>query len=223
MIAWPAWLLFAGMVISLQHLAAAHDLFTAYIQHRVLLTVGAGYSDVEIDLTFFEEWSAHERAAMDADANGRITRGEVESYVKKRAPELARQVKLRVAGHELALVPLYAPEVDLLGNDQAGPAHHRLRLFFFVPTPTALHAGDEIVIEDRLWPPAKALGMLQAEGRDGCSLESGRTSDPGLAPARADEARLFKARCLKPPKVKADKPAVSRAKPSSTASDPPSY
>ncbi len=223
MIAWPARLLFAGMVISMQHLAAAHELFTAYIQHRVSLTVGARYSDVEVDLTFFEEWSAHERAAMDADTNGRITRAEVESYVMKLAPELARQVQLRVAQHELPLVLLYAPEVDLLGNDQTGPAHHRLRLFFFVSTPTALRAEDEIVIEDRLWPAAKALGMLQVEGRDGCSLEAGKTSDPGFAPARADEARLFKARCLKPPKAKADMPVLSRAKPSSTASDPPSH
>lgn len=60
--AWPAWLLCAGIIISLQHLATAHDLFAAYIQHRVLLTVGARYSDLEVDLTFFEEWSARERA-----------------------------------------------------------------------------------------------------------------------------------------------------------------
>lgn len=222
-ITWPAWLLVAGVAISLHHRAAAHDLFTAYIQHRVSLTVGARYSDVEIDLTFFEEWSARERAVMDADANGRITRAEVESYLKERAPELAREVKLRVAGHELALVPLFAPEVDLLGNDRTGPAHHRLRLFFFAPTPTPLHAADEIVIEDRLWPTANALGMLQVEGRDGCSLETGKTSDPGLASARADEARLFKARCLKPPKAKADEPAVSRANPNPTASHLPSH
>ena len=223
MIVWPGWLLFAGMVISLQHLAAAHDLFTAYIQHSVHLTVGARYSDLELDLTFFEDWSARERATMDADANGRITRAEVESYVKKLAPELARQVKLRVAGHELALVPLYAPEVDLLGNDQVGSAHHRLRLFFFVQTPTPLHADDEIVVEDRLWPAAKALGMLQAEGRDDCVLETGKTSDPGFAPARAGEARLFKVRCLKPPKAKSDIPVVSPDNPSRPASQPPTH
>jgi hypothetical protein len=211
MIAWPAWLLFVGMVISLQHFAAAHDLFAAYIQHSVLLTVGARYSDLEVNLTFFEGWSARERAAMDADGNGCITRFEVEAYVKKLAPELARQVKLRVAGQELALVPLYAPEVDLLGNNQTGPAHHRLRLFFFVPTPTPLHAKDEIVVEDRLWPAAKALGILQAEGCDDCALETRKTSDPSFAPARAGEARLFKARCLKPPKAKPDSQVVSGA------------
>ena len=79
MITWPTWLLFAGMAVSLQHRAAAHDLFAAYIQHSVRLTVGARYCDVEVDLTFFEEWSARERAAMDADANRRITRSEAEA------------------------------------------------------------------------------------------------------------------------------------------------
>jgi hypothetical protein len=37
---------------------------------------------------------------MNDDANGRITRPEVEAYVKKFAPELAGQVKLRVAGRD---------------------------------------------------------------------------------------------------------------------------
>jgi len=213
-------LLFAGLMIGLPHLAVAHDLFAAYIQHSVLLTVGTRYTDLEVDLTFFEEWSARERAAMDADANGRITRSEVESYVKQRAVELARQVKLRVAGHELALVPLYDPEVDLLGNDQVGPAHHRLRLFFFAPTPTPMHAGDEFVVEDRLWPAAKALGILQTEGSDNCAFEAGKTSDPAFAPARAGEARLFKARCLKPPKAKPDHPPVSSDHPKPNVSHP---
>ena len=63
MIARPSWLLFAVLVISPQHVATAHDLFTAYIQHSITLTVGARDTDLELDLTFFEEWSARERAA----------------------------------------------------------------------------------------------------------------------------------------------------------------
>jgi hypothetical protein len=221
LIAWLGWSVLAGVLISLPHLAAAHDLFTNYVQHSVHLTVGASYCDLELDLTFFEEWSTRERAAMDADGNGRITRSEVESYVKRLAPELARQVKLGVAGRELALVPLYAPEVDLLGSDRVGPAHHRLRLFFFVPTPTPLHADDEIVVEDLLWPEARALGVLEAEGRDDCVLEIGRASGTGLEPTRPGEARLFKVRCLKPPKAKPDLPVVSPAAPNRTTSHPP--
>jgi hypothetical protein len=208
---WRTGLVCAGLVISLQHMAAGHDLYAVYIQHNVSLTVGARYTDLELDLTFFEEWSGRERAAMDADADGRITRSEVETYAKKLAPELARQLKLCAAGQELALVPLYAPEVDLLGNDRVDQAHHRLRLYFFAPTPTLLHAGDEFVVEDRLWAAARTLETVQAEGRDGCTLEAGIADDPGFAPVRAGEARLFKIRCLKPPKAQADRPMASPA------------
>ena len=100
----------AGFAAGLPPPATAHDLFAAYVQHSVHLTVGARDVDLTMDLTFFEEWSARERLAMDTDANGRISRWEVEAYVKKLAPRISRQVKLRVAGHELALVPLYEPK-----------------------------------------------------------------------------------------------------------------
>lgn len=209
-------MLCACIAIGLQHRAEAHALFTAYIRHGILVTVGARHFDIEVDLTFFEEWSGRERAAMDSDADGTITRPEVESYVKKLAPDLARQIQLRVGGRELALAPLYAPEVDLLGNRQAGPAHHRLRLFFFAARPAPLRAGDEILIEDRLWPAAKALGFLQADGRDGCALEAVKIEDPGFAPLRAGEARRFKVRCLQPPV-----PEASSVYPTQSATIPP--
>jgi hypothetical protein len=200
-------LLLAGLELGWPQSATAHDLFTAYIQHSVHLAVGAKHVDLTLDLTFFEEWSARERLAMDADADGRITRAEIESYLKRLAPELAKQVKLRVASREVPLAPLYDPELDLLGNDKAIPGHHRLRLFFFAPTPATLRANDEFVIEDRLWPEAKMLATVVAEGRDGAALEAEQPSDPGLAPLRPGEAWLFKIRCLKPPETK---PATHR-------------
>lgn len=195
----PVRLFFAGIMIGLCHAVAAHDLFTNYVQHSAHLAAGARHLDLTLDLTFFEEWSARERQVMDADTNGRITRAELDSYLKQLAPRLTRQVKVRVAGAELPLVPLYDPEVDLLANDQTGPGHHRLRLFFFAPTPPTLRAGDEIVVEDSLWPGAKTLGTVQAEGRDGCLLTTEVTTAPGLPPPRSDQPRLFKVRCVKPP------------------------
>ena len=192
-------LMLAGFAASRPRAAVAHDLFTAYVQHGVHLTVGARNVDLTLDLTFFEEWSARERLVMDTDGNGRIARSEVEAYVKQLAPQVFRQVKLRVAGRELDLVPLYDPEIDLLANDKVGPGHHRLRLFFFAPTPPALRAGDEIVVEDSLWPLVKAIGTPQAEGHDGATVETREIGDPLLAPVRPDESRGFKFRCVKPP------------------------
>lgn len=191
----------------------AHNILSEFIQHGVQLTVSAPHVDVTVDLTFFEEWSVRERGAMDADGSGDITRVELENYLKRLAPQLARQVKLRVAGRELALVPLYEPEIDLLGDKQVGPAHHRLRLFFFAPTPE-LHAGDELVIESGLWPEAKALATPQSEGRDGCKLTTLISVDAGLTnPPSQGEKRLFKFRCQQPPspKAKPGNPPAARA------------
>ncbi len=213
-------LLLAGTVSGLRRDATAHDLFAAYVQHSVHLTVGAQYIDLTLDLTFFEEPSLRERVLMDTDANGHITRSELVSYARKLAPQLAEQVVLRVADQEAPLVPLYDPEIDLLGSDRVSLAHHRLRLFFFAPTPTALQAGADIVVEDLLWPETKALGTLQAEGRDGCALEAEKTSDPSFAPASKGEARLFKVRCLKPPTASASAPRPLHADATRAASKP---
>lgn len=196
---WLTWLVLAGLAAGSLRETSAHDLYTAYIQHRVYLSVGARHVDLTLDLTFFEEWSSRERRKMDANTNGLIARVEVERYLKKLALELVKQVRLLVAGHEVPLVSLYEPEVDLLGSDKASPGHHQLRLFLFAPTPPGLRAADDLVIEDRLWPEAKALGAVQAEGSDGCALEPEKPGDPGFAPARSGEARVFKVKCLKPP------------------------
>ena len=225
----PAGLLLAGLILGARLSAGAHDVLGTYIQHAVQLTVGARYIDVTLDLTFFEEWSASERKLMDADANGNITRAERADYLRKLAPQVAQQVKLRVAGRELPLVPLYDPEIDLLGSEQVGPAHHRLRLCFFAPTPAGMRAGAEFLIEDRLWPDAKALGTPQAEGRDGCRMTTEIFVETGLTPTRLDDAQRFNFRCVTPPaKVAPQKTSpfgtagkVSKFSPSSEQSKSP--
>jgi hypothetical protein len=188
-------------------------MLATFIQHNLHLTIGAQHLDVTVDLTFFEEWSARERKAMDADSSGDITRAELEAYLNKCAPQLARQMKLRVAGRELPLVPLYDPEVDLLADRKVGPAHHRLRLFYFAPTPE-LRPGDEIVIEDQLWPEAKAIATPQTEGRDGCKLAAVVAVDAGLTNPRAqEENRLLKYRCLQPPTPSGNSEKLTPARP----------
>jgi hypothetical protein len=183
-------------------LLMAHDTLGACVQHTVQLAVGAQHIDVRLDLTFFEQWSASERATMDADGNGAITRPEQEAYLKRIGAGLCKQVKLFVAGRELPLAPLYDPELDLLGNKRVGPAHHRLRLFFFVTTPAGLRAGEEIVVEDKLWPEAEMLATPRAEGRDGCRLATGLPTDAELLPGKAEPPRRIRFKCLQPPSTK---------------------
>ena len=196
-------------------------MLASYVQHTVNLAIGAQHIDVTLDLTFFEQWSASERAAMDADRNGAITRSEQEVYLKRIQAELRKQVKVFVAGRELPLAPLYNPEIDLLANSRVGPAHHRLRVFFFVTTPSGLRAGDEIVVEDGLWPQAKILATPRAEGRDGCRLAAGRPADAALVSRTADESRRITFKCLQPPSTKPAAQPEHRRGPVTTLSEPP--
>jgi hypothetical protein len=188
-----------GLWIASVTASRGHDLFTAYIQHRVAVAVGARHVDVTIQLTFFEDGSEQERTRMDANKDGRISRAEIEPYLKDVETDCTKAVKLRIVDKAAELSALYAPQLDLLGNDRVQRSHHQLTLRFFAPTPPRLTSGTELVVEDRLWPGFRALGTMQAEGRDGCRLEAVQFSDPVFAPARVDEAREFKARILAPP------------------------
>jgi hypothetical protein len=172
------------------------------VQHAIYLTAGAQHMDVALDLTFFEEWSKRECQAMDTDGNGAITRPEQEAYLKRIGADMCNQVKLLVARRELPLALLYSPEIELLANNRVGPAHHRLRLFFFVTTPATLRPGDEIILEDALWPQAKPLATIAVEGQDGFVLKAVDAKTPAFPPARPGEARVFKAQCQKAPAIK---------------------
>ncbi len=199
------WVLFllAWLAVGSQSPVGAHEFFSTCIQHNLRVAVGAKHIDVTLDLTFFEEWSARERAAMDQDANGNITRAELEIYQKRWAAQIVKQLTLFVAGREVPLILLYDPEVDLLGTQSTERAHHRLRISLFVATPAGLRADDQLVIDDQLWPDAKVLPTLEAEGRDGCKLttEISIATKPAAVPGT--ESRRFTFRCLKPPRSEA--------------------
>jgi hypothetical protein len=213
--------LLAGLFVVLPRIARAHDRLGSFVQHNVHVAVGAQHLDVTLDLTFFEEWSARERKAMDADGNGVITRSEQEAYLRRIEADTCKQVKLFVSGREVSLASLYPPEIDLLANNRVGPAHHRLRLVIFVTTPASLRAGDEIVVEDRLWPLANILVTPQAEGRDGSRLVTGRPADADSLPGKADPSRRITFKCLQPPSTKPAARADHRRGSATTAPEPP--
>jgi hypothetical protein len=194
--------LLAAGLLGPRQLAAAHGILAAYIQHGVHLRIDGQHMDLTLDLTFFEEPSARERAVMDADANGRITRSEVDAYLKRLAPELFKQVKLRVAGREVPLTPLYDPDIDLFTGQTTATAHHRLRLCLFAATPAGLRVNDEILVEDQLWPGVKSLGTPQAEGGDGCRLLPEISIDSNSAALPRRVSCRFGFRCVQPPTFK---------------------
>lgn len=209
--------LWAGILLAIAPSLQAHDLFAAYIQHRVAISMGARHVDVTVQLTFFEEGSEHERAHMDANHDGRISRTERDAYLQALEPRLAKAVILQMGGRPVTLIPLRTPELDLLDQDGVGRGHHRLVIYYFAPVPKELSPGMEIMVEDRLWPEARALGSIQVEGKDGCRLEAVPASDPVFPPAKGAEARIFKARLLSPPNAPDRSAAGSRANSPPTA------
>lgn len=186
--------LIAGIVPGL-----AHNSLAGCIQHRIEVTGGAQYLDVTVQLTFFEEVSAHERGDMDTDQDGRVSRAEESAYLKELEPVLSKAVGLRLNGQQVALITLYPAEMDLLGNDRVGPVRHQLTLHYFARTPLDVASGAELVVEDRLWPGVRAMGSLQAQGKDDWRLEALPRSDVLFAPARDQEPRTFAARVITPP------------------------
>jgi hypothetical protein len=213
--------LLAGLIVVLPRIARAHDRLGSFVQHTVRVAVGAEHLDVTFDLTFFEEWSARERKAMDTDDSGVITRSEQEAYLRRIEANTCKQVKLFVGEREIPLASLYPPEIDLLANNRVGPAHHRLRMCFFSTTPADLRAGDEIVVEDKLWPQASILLTPQAEGRDGCRLATGRSADADLPQGTAGSARRISFKCLQPPSTKPAARLEHPRGPAAIASEPP--
>jgi hypothetical protein len=187
------WLVWLAVSLLLPQ-ASAHDFFTAFIQHRISVRVTPEHIDLTVDLTFFEAWSLRERRRMDANSDGRISHIELEDYLKRFAAEWERQVRLFAGGTEVPLTALYEPEADLLGSALVGPDHHQLRLFLFGTTPADLAAGLEFTVEDRLWPDARRLTILQLEA-DGGTLEPVRARPPE-AQARG---QLLKFRIVTPP------------------------
>lgn len=150
----------AGMAAMVSE-SPGHEVLQAYVQHRLQLSVQRDSLDLQVELTFFEEWSEHERRRMDGNADGRVERSEVVRYVAQLAGELGECVELTAGGIALELVELHDPEVDLLGHDQVSGGHHRLRLAWFARRPTGFVPGTEVTVIDRLWPGARAIMSVQ--------------------------------------------------------------
>lgn len=151
--------------------AFGHAEYMTFIQHRADVTVGVENIDVVIELTFFEVRSMAERRRMDANHDGRITDAERDAYAARLVDVVHGAVSMRVDGRALDVIPLYDPQVDLLGVDQIAPTHHVLRLCLFARTPAWLRAGSRIELSDGLWSRVPALRMQTGRGEDGIQID----------------------------------------------------
>jgi hypothetical protein len=206
------WIWILGLLTVLQT-GWAHDLFAEYVRHHVRLQAQSNHIDLTLELTFFEESSARERQQMDLNGDGRVLKSELRAYVRALSGALTNKVNLCLGGKPLSLIPLYAPEIDLLGYHGLGHAHHRLTLYYFAVLPPEVGDGAVLEVSDRLWSGQPALMTAEAAGAGGFSLRPVIVTDPMIARLREDESRVIRFSVEEAPSsgsVPAPSPAMPR-------------
>jgi len=158
------------MFLAAPPLALAHESFEAYVRHDALITARPSNLDIQIDLTFYRTPSLEERRGMDGNGDGRITSAEVKDYLAEIAASVRERIALRVDGRSVALVPMYEPEVDLLGQDSPTPHPHVMRILLFARTPDWLAEGSVIALEDGLWAEKPSIRSFFGVGEDGIEI-----------------------------------------------------
>jgi len=204
----------AGLWLLPLQSAIAHPELMTSVRHRASIHAGRKNVDVSIELTIGEIPSFAERLQMDANQDGRIEGSEVEGYLSERLEVLQQAVSLSIDGQPVELLFLYEPEIDLEGEDTSSASHLIFRLFYFARTPSGMKAGDEIVLEDRLWPHAPSLGSYQVAGQDGVELVAEKTTSTLWSGPRDETPLVMRARFHAVPSHDSRHKRSGRAKPS---------
>lgn len=160
----------AAALLSAAPPARAHPELMAFVQHRARIEAGPRHIDVTLELTFFELRSMAEKRRMDRDRDGRVSAAEADAFRAEIGRIAAESVRLTIDGRAADLVPLYAPELDLMGVFEIAPAHHVLRLFFFARTPDWFVPSSRLVLEEALWPNVPSVDSFTATGAGGVQL-----------------------------------------------------
>ncbi len=188
-------LLGVGASLWIAPAAEGHPFLMTYVRHRVNVTAGPRNIDIAVELTFHELRSLSERRRMDRDHDGSLDGGELASYVGSIGDELDEGMRLTVDGRAVAVIPLYEPQLDLLGVEQVAPSHHVLRLSYFARTPAWLKEGSELALNDALWAGAPWMGAVEAAGKGGIVIEAESAANI-LSEEPADaQPRVLRARC----------------------------
>jgi hypothetical protein len=174
---------FCAIAALLPYRSIAHPIYENHIEHHVRLAVSPANIDVTIELRFNELRSLSERRRMDTDRNGIIAPAERERYLRRIRRELADAFHLSCRGQILALIELYDPRIDLMGDQGVSPAHHSLRLYYFARTPADLAGPMQLDFEDRSWRNEPSLWFFTAAGSDDLKVRV----DPPVSSRPADE------------------------------------
>jgi hypothetical protein len=141
---------------------AAHESLQHFVHHTATFTIREDAIDVAIDLVFYGEHAAAERARMDADQSGTISNAEWIAYKAAIAEVSSSQVSILSGDDSLSTVALYEPEVDMQRDWSRNDAPVTVHLVFFAPRPT--DANADIWMRDTLWLDVPALCLTKVEG-----------------------------------------------------------
>jgi hypothetical protein len=184
--------------------AVAHPQLMTSVRHRTAIHVSRKNVDVIIELTVGEIPAFTERLQMDNNQDGRIEASEVEGYINEQSGALQQAVSLSIAGQPVEMLFLYEPEIDLGIENTSSASHLIFRLFYFTRLPSGLKAGDEIVLEDRLWSHAPSLGSYHVAGQDGLALVAEKTASTLWSTPGDEKPLVMHVRCLAAPDATSD-------------------
>lgn len=153
-----------------------HGVLGRVVQHHIIVTAGKSYVDVTVELTFHSIFAQRERERMDANHDGVIEAGEGKQYLHGILPTLETGLRMIAGKREIALTVLHRPELDLLGNEEAGSHPLRVRAFYVTRLDHGLRRTSVVDLEDRLWLEAPALCSLELRSRGGSSRARRRLS-----------------------------------------------
>ena len=175
--------------------AAGHVALEQYLQQRVSAVVSPKNIDLTIEFMFTSAVSLAERLAMDTDKNGKLSKDERRAYLDAIARKAEDAVTMTVDGAECAVIPLYDPELDLLGSRDLEEHPHTIRLFFFTRTPASFHQGSTILVDNALWADVPVLVAVSVKGAGGIRVVASQTQGLKHPSASSQTLRVLDATC----------------------------
>ncbi|MCC6699121.1 MAG: hypothetical protein IT365_26085 [Candidatus Hydrogenedentes bacterium] len=185
--------LIAGVLCVLP--AVGHVALEQYLQQRVSAVVSPKNIDLTIEFTFTSAASLAERLAMDKDQNGKLSKDERRAYLDAIARKVEDAVTMAVDGVECAVIPLYDPELDLLGSRDLEEHPHTVRLYFFTRTPASFRKGSTILVDNALWADVPVLVAVTVKGAGGIRVVASQTQGLKHPSASSQTLRVLDAMC----------------------------
>jgi hypothetical protein len=161
----------------------AHPSLSEFVQHDIALKASATHVDVTIRLVFFGRHADVQTLFLDSDGDGRYSTAEHRAYREALLADAEKQFTLHAGAQDLALLPLYDPEI--LTPDIGDTGRFEIRMSLFARLPDGVTAGQTLEIRDGLFPEFPALGAFRARGTGGIQATTMTTGSNLMRPAGA--------------------------------------